>query len=177
VIETARLLLRAWRDEDAAAHHAIANDPRVVATLGRAPSLADSTTVVARQGATLAANGFCLWAAERRDDRRMIGWCGLQPGRAPIEGDVEIGWTLAPALWGQGYAREAATATLAWAWANTGLERVVAITTPGNTRSWGLMERLGMTRVAGGDFDHPALAEGDPLRPHLTYAIERPRQG
>ena len=58
---------------------------------------------------------------------------------------------------------------LAWAWAHTERARLVAITTPGNTRSWGLMERLGMTRRADGDFDHPALAEGDPLRRHLTY--------
>lgn len=174
MIETERLLLRPWRDADATAHNALANDPRVRATLGRAPTLADSQAVVARRRAGLAANGFCFWAAELRAKGRFVGWCGLQPGKPPIEGDVEIGWTIAPDLWGQGLAREAAAATLAWAWASTQLPRVLAITTPGNTRSWGLMIRLGMARVADGDFDHPALAEGDPLRRHLTYAVTRP---
>ena len=127
-----------------------------------------------RQNAILAATGSCFWALELRETGAFVGWCGIKPGKPPIEGEPEIGWTLAPDLWGRGLAHEAAAATLAWAWAGTSLERIVAITSRGNRRSWGLMERLGMRRVAGGDFDHPALAEGDPLRPHITYAIERP---
>jgi hypothetical protein len=50
----------------------------------------------------------------------------------------------------------------------------MAITTLANTRSWGLMERLGMVRHPDEDFDHPDLAEGDPLRPHILYRIQRP---
>ena len=92
-----------------------------------------------------------------------------------IEGEIEIGWRLTCETWGQGYAREAAAATLAWAWSNLDAPSIAAITVPANRRSWGLMERLGMRRVVDGDFDHPDLAEGDPLRRHLTYRIQRPR--
>lgn len=172
MIETARLLLRVWREEDAATLHAIRTDPRVTATLG--PVRDEPDAVIERQNAGIAARGYGFWAIERRADGALIGWCGVQPGFGPIEGHTEIGWTIVPESWGQGLAREAATAVLAWTWTNTGLNCIVAITTPGNSRSRGLMERLGMTRVTGGDFDHPALAESDPLRRHLTYAIERP---
>lgn len=175
MIETERLLLRPWRTEDAAAHHALCADPRVAATLGPPPAPADSAAVVARQNAILAAIGSCFWAMELRERGAFVGWCGLQPGKPPIEGETEIGWTLKPDLWGRGLAHEAAEATLAWAWANTPLARVVAITSRRNRRSRALMERLGMRRLAGGDFDHPSLAADDPLRPHVTYLIERPR--
>lgn len=174
MIETERLLLRAWRKADAAAHKALCADPRVVATLGLPPTPADSAEVVARQNAILAETGSCFWALEHRRTSAFVGWCGIKPGKPPIEGDTEIGWTLSPDLWGQGLAHEAAAATLAWAWANTPLQRIVAITSRGNQRSRALMERLGMRRVAEGAFDHPALTDDDPLRRHVTYAIERP---
>jgi len=52
---------------------------------------------------------------------------------------------------------------------------VMAITNLANTRSWGLMERLGMIRYPDEDFDYPDLAEDDPLRPHILYRIHRPQ--
>lgn len=174
MIETERLLLRPWRESDAAAHNALCIDARVVVTLGPPPLLADSIGMIARQNVTLLATGSCFWAMELRDTDAFVGWCGIKPGKPPIEGEVEIGWTLAPDLWGRGLAREAAVATLAWTWVHTTRERVVAITSRGNRRSWGLMERLGMRRVPDGDFDHPQLAADDPLRPHITYSIDRP---
>ena len=174
MIDTGRLTLRGWRAADARAHHALANHPDVVATLGHGPTPAQSRETVERQQAGLAAHGYCFWAAERRADGRVIGWCGLQPLPAAVGGGVEIGWTIAPPLWGRGYAREAATAVLTHAWKETTLAHVRAVTTPGNTRSRALMERLGLIRLPDGDFDHPALPPGDPLRRHLTYSIERP---
>ena len=51
---------------------------------------------------------------------------------------------------------------------------VASITAPANVPSWALMERLGMTRDPSGDFNHPKLGEGDPLRAHITYRIARP---
>lgn len=176
MIETGRLLLRRWREEDVAAHHALRSDPAVSRFLGAPPSADEVRATTARQNALLDTLGYCFWAIELRASKEFIGWCGLKPGPAdsPAAGAVEIGWTLAPACWGRGLAREAAEAVLAWAWANTAERRIVAITTHGNAASRGLMERLGMRRVADGDFDHPALSEGDPLRPHVTYAVDRP---
>jgi RimJ/RimL family protein N-acetyltransferase len=174
VIGTDRLILRPWRPADVRAFHAMGQDPEVMRHLGPLASRADARGAFARMAACQAQFGFCFWAIERRGDARFIGFCGLKPGRGPIAGEIEIGWRLARAHWGEGLAREAAQAVLAWSWANLNVPSVTAITTPGNVRSWGLMERLGMTRFPLEDFDHPELEPGDPLRPHILYRIARP---
>ena len=176
MIETERLILRHWRDEDAEPFHRMGQDPRVMEFLGPLMTLADAEHLVAGQIVNQALFGHCFWPIERRSDRLLLGFCGLQKGPAgtPIEDGLEIGWRLAQHAWGQGYAREAAEASLAWGWANTAAPEILAMTTIGNIKSWGLMERLGMTRDHASDFDHPAVAVDDPLRPHILYRIARP---
>ncbi|WP_380778564.1 GNAT family N-acetyltransferase [Sphingomonas sp. R86520] len=176
MIETGRLILRGWREDDVAAHHAMCADPAVMAYLGPAPSLAESGETVARQRKVLADYRSCFWVLERRDTGALIGWCGIKPGPVgtPIDAEPEIGWSLARTEWGQGYAREAADAALAWGWHEMNLPTVWAITVPANTASRALMDRLGMTRVIDGDFDHPKFADDDPRRRHILYRIDRP---
>jgi RimJ/RimL family protein N-acetyltransferase len=176
-LETDRLVLRAWRDSDLDALCALCADPEVMRYLGPLQSRQELAAALARQQGYQRHHGYSFWPIERRDDGLFLGFCGLQPGAegTPVEGAVEIGWRLRADAWGKGYAREAAVASLAWAWAGLGTPEVVAITNIGNTRSRGLMERLGMTRDPGEDFDHPALPEDNPLRPHILYRIRRPR--
>lgn len=175
MIGTERLLLRRWRGEDAAPFLAVGQDGEVMRYIGPPLTPEDVAASIARQNALADAGGTCFWAIERRTDGAFLGFCGIKPGPVgtPIADLPEIGWRLARAAWGQGYAREAAAACLEDAWVR-GEQHVSAITVPANERSWGLMIRLGMTRVAAGDFDHPVVPEGDPLRRHLTYAIARP---
>lgn len=147
MIQTERLILRGWRDDDAALHHAMCSEPAVMAYLGPSPSLADSAAVVARQNAIFADYGACFWALERRDTGAFIGWCGIKPGPAgtPIDGEPEIGWSLVQAEWGKGYAREAADAALAWGWRELDLPTVWAITVPAH----------GQPRTHGAAWDDP----------------------
>ncbi len=133
----------------------------------------EADDAVDRMMACQEAYGHCFWAVERKADGAFIGTCGIVPPRDPFT-EYEIGWRLGRSVWGQGYAREGAEATLAWAWSHVPADTIIAVTVPGNTRSWGLMERLGMTRHADEDFDHPDLDEDDPLRPHIFYRIRRP---
>jgi RimJ/RimL family protein N-acetyltransferase len=118
-------------------------------------------------------HGHVLWASERKVTRDFIGFCGILPPGASIN-EHKIGWRLARHAWGMGYAREAAEASLAWAWASLEVPAIMAITNLTSMRSWGLMERLGMKRQALEDFDHLQVPEGDPLRPHTPYRINRP---
>ena len=173
MIETERLILRRWEDRDRAPFHGLCSDPVVMENLGPLLTRAESDAVVDRLDGYVDSHGYSFWAIERRVDGVFLGFCGLKPGAedTPIAGLVEIGWRLGGGFWGQGYAREAAQASLDWAWAK-GIDSVVAITTPGNRRSWGLMERLGMARLADGDFDHAKAIER--LRAHITYRISRP---
>ncbi|QNE33217.1 GNAT family N-acetyltransferase [Sphingomonas sp. NBWT7] len=175
-METPRLVLRRWRDTDVAPFHAMGQDAAVMRYLGPPMDLAACVATVARMNALAGASGDCFWAIERRIDGAFIGFCGIEPGPAgtPIADAPEIGWRLARDAWGQGFAREAAAACLQRAWDRC-TARVHAITVAANERSWGLMIRLCMRRVTDGDFDHPALAEGDPLRRHVHYTIDRLR--
>ena len=94
--------------------------------------------------------------------------------RAPFGPAVEIGWRLARAYWGRGYATEAAEAALAHAFGPLGLREVVAFTVPGNAASRRVMEKIGMRHDPADDFDHPDLPEGHAMARHVLYRATRP---
>jgi RimJ/RimL family protein N-acetyltransferase len=175
-IETERLILREWRKRDVAPLLAICTDLRVMEFLGPPQTEADVRAAIARQQGHQNRLGHCYWAIERRADSEMIGFCGLQPEPDTIPaigGLPDIGWRLSHEAWGKGYAFEAAKASLDWGFANLPDYAIWAITVPGNTRSWGLMERLGMARHHDLDFDHPGVPDDSPLKRHITYSIRR----
>jgi RimJ/RimL family protein N-acetyltransferase len=175
MIETERLILRPWRDADHALFAQMGRSPAVMQHLGPLQTDAGVAQAIARQRGFQAAHGYCFWAIERRADGAFLGFCGLKPGTVgPIEGEIEIGWRLREDAWGLGYAREAAAASIAWGWANLDAPRIMAITTPANSASWGLMIRLGMTRRPDLDFGHPQFVAGHPLFEHITYELMRP---
>jgi len=177
MIDTERLTLRPWRDSDREPFFAMSQDPEVMAYLGPlAATRADSDPAIERAMALQSTRGHCFWAIERKADGAFLGFCGLKicTDACPVEGDVEIGWRLRRDAWGQGYAREAAEASLAWGWSNLDVLRIMAMTAVSNRRSRGLMERLGMTHRPELDFDHPRLVVGDPLRRHVVYIADRP---
>ncbi|CAN5205355.1 hypothetical protein BH24PSE1_BH24PSE1_09140 [soil metagenome] len=103
----------------------------------------------------------------------MLGFCGLKrvnsPGGEALHGDFEIGWRLREDSWGQGFAKEAAIASLDLAFGRFGAPHVVALTVKGNESSQGLMKRLGMTRRQDLDFDDPRYPE---INPCIVYRIE-----
>ncbi|MDF0487169.1 GNAT family N-acetyltransferase [Sphingomonas sp. H39-1-10] len=173
MIETARLVLRRPVAADLAPLHAMWSDPRVMADLGPLKTREQSAATIARHEGYRQSHGLGFWTVALREDGTVIGFCGLKPGaeNTPIAGEVEVGWMLAAAHWRQGFAREAAEASLAWGWANSAAPRIVAITAAQNAASRALMERLGMVRLGG--FDHPNFAVDDPLRETVSYAIER----
>jgi len=114
--------------------------------------------------------GFTFWAVERKADGELLGFCGIKIADdegTGVFGDYEIGWRLREEAWGKGYAKEAAIASLDFAFDRIGAERVVALTVIGNEPSWGLMERLGMTRRPDLDYVGPAWAE----TPVIVYVI------
>jgi RimJ/RimL family protein N-acetyltransferase len=178
-LETARLILRRWRPEDREPFAALNADPEVMeyfpAPLGRA----ESDVLVARIEADLERRGFGLWAVELRESAEFVGFVGLDVPQieAHFMPAVEVGWRLARSAWGNGYATEAARATLAFGFERLGLEEIVAMTVVDNRRSRVVMERLGMGRDPGDDFGHPKVPVGDPLRPHVLYRIAAPEQG
>lgn len=164
MIETERLYLRNWEDGDAERFERATNTPAVMRWLGGVKSPEVIHRVVnERLSGFQEERGFTFWAVERKEDGELLGFCGLKladDAGSPVEGEYEIGWRLREDAWGQGYAKEAAAATLEHAFSQLRAEQVVALTVAGNTPSWGLMERLGMTRRPDLDYEGPAWAEG-----------------
>lgn len=175
MIVTDRLILATWRDEHRAPMAAINADAEVMRFFFSTLTRAESDAQIDRQLAAQAEHGFCFWPVERRDTRELLGICGLKTGApgTPIEHDLEIGWRLGRHGWGHGFATEAARAALTHGFADPAVPRIAAITTASNAKSWAVMERLGMTRRHDLDFEHPALPPGHPVRPHITYFIDR----
>ena len=174
-IATDRLLLRQWRDGDRAPFAALNADPEVTRWLRSSLDRAESDALVDRFAADWAELGFGLWALERRSDGRFIGYTGLWRPRfeAQFTPAVEVGWRLARDAWGQGYATEAARASLGFGFDSLGLDQIVSFTVPDNVRSRRVMERLGMHRDPADDFDHPRFEPGHPLRRHVLYRLLR----
>ena len=174
MIETERLRLRNWREGDAESFHIHCNRPSVMRWLGGVQSRARMNEVVERLVRLQEERGHTFWVVERKADGAFLGFCGLKiaNGRdSKVLGEVEIGWRLREDAWGQGYAKEAATASLDFAFDRLGVERVVALTVDGNASSWGLMKRLGMRRRE--DLDYIDSRFGEDLNPSIVYSIDR----
>lgn len=145
VIETDRLVLRRLDLDDAAFIFTLVNDPDWLRHIGdkNVRSLDDARAYLSNGPiAAYAQHGFGLFAVERREDGALIGMCGLIK-RDTLD-DVDIGFAYLPAYRAQGYAREAAAATLAYARDALGIKRVVAIVSPANHASARLLERVGL---------------------------------
>lgn len=173
MIETPSLRLRDWREEDIEPFIRHLNTEPVMRWLGGLRTAEQQEAAVRdRFMAWQDTRGFTFWALERKADGALLGFCGLKlsddPG-SPVEGDLEIGWRLREDCWGQGYAKESAIASLDFAFARLEAPHVVALTVAGNEASWGLMERLGMTRRPDLDYTGPDWARG----PVIVYRIER----
>jgi len=171
-METARLTLRGWREADLEPWAALNADPEVMRHFPRAHTRAESDGLATMNQDHIDRHGFGLWAVERREDGAFLGFTGLMMLREtnPLAPGVEAGWRLARHAWGQGYATEAARATLDFGFRTMGLAQIVAFTATTNLPSQAVMGRLAMTRRQDLDFDHPALPVGHILRPHLVWS-------
>jgi 3-dehydroquinate dehydratase / shikimate dehydrogenase len=171
-LRTDRLMLRPWRSEDREAFAALNADPQVMEwfpstlTLGESDALADRIEQLFRDQL------WGLWAVEVPGSAPFIGFIGLNPAGATLGYPcVEVGWRLAAAFWGHGYAPEGARAALQFGFDDLGLDEIIAITSVGNVRSRRVMTKLGMVHHPDEDFDHPRLAMDSPLLRHVLYRM------
>jgi RimJ/RimL family protein N-acetyltransferase len=168
-----RLRLRQWRAADLEPFAALNADPAVMEFMPRCLSREDSDALAATAQAEILNRGWGLWATELRDSGEFIGCVGLSVPSFPAHFTpcVELHWHLKRASWGRGFATEAARECLRFAFETLDLSEIVAFTVPANTRSRAVMERLGMWHDVEGDFEHPRLPPGDPMRRHVLYRL------
>jgi len=145
VLETDRLVLRHATLDDAAFVLELVNDPAWLRNIGdRGVRDLESARDYLRKGPLESYDrlGFGLWVAVEKESGAAIGLCGLLK-RESLE-DVDVGFALLPAFRGKGYATEAASAALTHGKNVHGLERIVAITSPGNEESIRVLEKIGL---------------------------------
>jgi len=173
-LSSSRLCLRRWREADRDAFAALNADARVMEFFPALLTRAQSDAMIDHIEGHFGEHDFGFWAVEVPSVAPFIGFVGLFTKRFPAHFTpcVEVGWRLAFAYWGKGYATEAARLALAHGFGPLGLSDVVSYTTVTNRRSRAVMERLGMRRDPADDFDHPELADGHPLRPHVLYRLD-----
>ena len=172
--ETPRLRLRSWCDADREPFAALNADPAVMEFFPSLLSREASDESIEAWQSQFASRGWSNWAVELLESGQFIGFIGLSVPRRtfPFSPCVEIGWRLARAHWGKGYATEGAKAVLRVGFERIGLSEIVSFTAVGNLRSRAVMERIGMVN-ANRDFEHPGIPQGHSLRAHCLYRISR----
>ena len=176
MLETERLLMRSWREDDLAPFAAMNADPVVMEHFPSTLTRQESDALVVRITAQLDDLGFGLWALEVRDSGEFVGFTGLalQTFPAHFTPAVEVGWRLKQSAWGHGYATEAALAALDYAFSVAELDEIVSMTAVTNVRSQRVMQRIGMTHDPADDFEHPNVPDGHRVKPHVLYRIRHP---
>ena len=176
VAETDRLRLRTWDEEDEFRFYQVMNTPAVMRWLGGVQPPEIWSAGYQRLRTYERDLGFTFWILERTSDDAVLGFCGLKRANAPggdsILGEIEIGWRLREDVWGQGYAKEAAIASLDLAFNRFAASLVVAITSRQNLPSQGLMIRLGMVPRPDLDFVDERFPAGSDVNPQVVYQID-----
>jgi RimJ/RimL family protein N-acetyltransferase len=148
-LQTERLLLREWREDDLDAYAAMYADPEVTRFLGGPLTREQAWRQIALHIGHWQLRGYGQWVLERREDGRFIGRAGLwRPEGWP---GLEVGWTLRRDAWGAGYATEAARAAMRWARETLGAGALISLIAPANEASAHVARRLGMTPGAPRD--------------------------
>lgn len=177
-IETQRLILRRPEEHDFQSIAEMNADARVMRFF---PSVLDrdaSREMFERVRAHFDEHGFGFFAVEEKASGLLAGLTGLAVVgfSAPFAPAIEIGWRLRYDFQGKGFAAEAAAACLRSGFEMPAISEIVSFTVPHNTASRRVMEKIGMKRDPGGDFDHPRVSAGHPLCRHVLYRILRPVQ-
>ncbi len=176
-LRTERLLLRRWRDADLEPFAALNADPETMRFFPSVLTREESDAHAERIRRQIEEQGWGLWAVEVPGEAGFVGYVGLaRPSfEAHFTPAVEVGWRLARAHWGKGYATEAGRAALAFGFGELGLGEIVSFTSRVNEPSRRVMERLGMSRDPADDFEHPRLPERHWLAPHVLYRLQAGR--
>lgn len=165
IFETPRLLLRQFTPADVNDLAAMYADPTVMAFLGGPRSYETTQQHIERIIQNYQDYGFGLWAVIHKGDRRLMGRCGLIPQTIEGQGEVEIGYLLAHAYWGQGLATEAATAIRDYGFNTVGCDRLISLIDPHNLASQKVALRVGLT------YEKDVVLSDKPIR---VYVIDKP---
>lgn len=154
IIQTDRLVIRAWELDDADALFQLCSDPEVMLHIGSGKpyqSVDDAYRFLNWAISYQKENGFGRWAVIDKSSRKIIGSCGF--ARLENSGEIELGYLFAHQMWGRGYATEAAGACLSYGFRQLGFAEVIALTDPGHNTSQRVLEKIGFTYRGTENYD------------------------
>ena len=177
ILETERLILRTWHEDDLDPMFRINQDPKVMEYLLPMDSKQETKDFIDHAKKNQGAYGYTFYAVELKSTHEMIGFIGLlHRKQVPFDdsnASTEIGWRLASKHWGKGLATEGATAVLAYAFHVLDLPEVVSLTVVNNIKSRRVMEKIGLTHNPDDHFDHPKVPDDSPLKQHVLYRLTK----
>ncbi|WP_300934582.1 GNAT family N-acetyltransferase [uncultured Muribaculum sp.] len=170
-IETARLVLRRWKQSDLPTFIAMNKDKDVMRYFPSILTYEETMQFYWSIVAEFEHKGYGLFAVELKKDGSFIGYTGLHEFDfdVPFSPGVEIGWRLAAAYHNCGYATEAAGAVVGYA-KTLGLKTLYSFTAKINKPSERVMQKIGMQKT--GEFLHPKLEDVSPLKAHVLYSLD-----
>lgn len=171
-LQTERLILRQWKDEDLVPFADMNADSNVMEYFPARLNSDESNQFALHLQSLIQSRGWGLWALELKQTGEFIGYTGLNEisPHLLLESGTEIGWRLAHQHWGKGYTTEAAKEVLRFAFISLQLEKLYSITSTLNRKSIAVMERIGMKNTHQ-NFAHPDLPENHKLSEHVLYEI------
>lgn len=169
-IETERLVMRPFRDDDLDAYFAIM-DTTELRTALHTPDDFDPPAAWFQMAWWLGQwelRNTGQWAVDLRSTGELIGRAGTNHPARPDWPGIEVGWAFDPSHWGRGYATEAGRAAVEWAFANHGVPELVSCILPENTASQAVAHRLGFT------LREERVLAFFPSMPHGIWVLPRP---
>jgi ribosomal-protein-alanine N-acetyltransferase len=174
MLQTERLLLRQWTEDDFLPFSEMCSDKDVMEFFPNPQTQEESYKMGKRIQSLINDRGWGFWAVEIPNRKKFIGFVGLHIPKEslPFSPCVEIGWRLAKEYWNQGYATEAAKESLRYAFTKLSLNEVISFTTLANLRSQAVMQKIGMSNT-GNNFMHPDIEVTHPQCEHVLYKISK----
>jgi len=173
VLTTNRLKLRHWKEKDYEPYINLNNDPQVMEFFPAVLTREETLKQIERIETHFTKHGYGLYAAERLDNKKFIGFIGFSHPQfeTSFTPCVEIGWRLSKENWNQGFATEGVTACLNYGFSLLGFDKIYSWTSHLNLPSIAVMRKAGMKHI--GEFEHPLIADGHRLKRHVLYVKER----
>jgi len=147
ILETSRLILRAWTLEDAPKLFEICSDAKVMKYLGTGKpyeTVEQADDFLHWAVKYQEENGFCRWAVLKKETKEIVGSCGFARPHGTEE--IELGYLLARKFWGKGLATEAAAACLKYGFEELKFKEVIAMTDLENVASQKVLEKIGFMK-------------------------------
>ncbi len=173
IFESSRLGFRMWKESDREVFAKMNANKEVMRYFPKTLNSKEIDDFLNRVQEHFNEYGYGLWAVEIKDTKEFIGFIGFL--NATFEAEftpcTEIGWRLNNKYWNNGYATEGAKACLEYGFNNLNLNSIYSFTAEINQPSENVMRKIGLKKI--GEFMHPKVEDGSPLKPHVLYKIEK----